>query len=172
MNYIDGGADFSVCGRYRLRLWRTWRRGPYVSFTMLNPSKAGGRDAAGKLVDDPTVRKCVGFAYRLGFAGLVVTNLFALVSTSPRGLLSEVNPIGPAAPFVEVATNAGVVIAAWGRPPSNAPVFRARIAQVLRLLTDKADVHALSVTKDGHPGHPLMLPYSLKPAVFRPRTAS
>jgi len=82
------GAVFSADRRYRYRLWRTWGTGRRVLWILLNPSKAGAFD------DDATIRKCRGFAKRWGFDGIEVVNLFALISTDPKGLLEAQDPIG------------------------------------------------------------------------------
>ncbi|TMF61888.1 MAG: DUF1643 domain-containing protein, partial [Chloroflexi bacterium] len=66
------GATFSADRRYRYRLWRRWDGArPVVAFVMLNPSTADARR------DDPTIRRCIGFAKSWGFGGVEVVNLFA-----------------------------------------------------------------------------------------------
>src|SRR5438132_5915755 len=84
-------AEFSACGRYRWCLRRSWRHGGdgrTVCFVMLNPSTA---DA---LSDDPTVRRCMGFARSWGFSVLSVRNLFALRTPDPVELRRADNPVG------------------------------------------------------------------------------
>lgn len=74
--------------RYVLRReWNAQRLGN-VNFIMLNPSTADD------VFDDATIRRCVGFAKRWGFSGLVVTNLFAYRATHPKELkrLAKSNP--------------------------------------------------------------------------------
>ena len=45
MDYVQSGAEFSACGRYRYKLWRVWDAAqPPVMFIMLN-SLHGGRQA-------------------------------------------------------------------------------------------------------------------------------
>lgn len=54
-----GTADISLCGRYRYRLTRTLTGpGMPLVFVMLNPSVG---DAS---IDDPTIRRCIGFGER------------------------------------------------------------------------------------------------------------
>jgi hypothetical protein len=65
-------AAFSPCRNYRYSLSRFWNpKLPSISFVGLNPSTADDQ------TDDPTVRRCVAFARRWNFGGLILTNLFA-----------------------------------------------------------------------------------------------
>ena len=66
---------------HRYQLTRRWRAsGPLCVFIMLNPSTADALD------DDPTIRRCIGFARREQCAGLIVVNLFAYRATKPADL--------------------------------------------------------------------------------------
>src|ERR1035441_4905977 len=71
-------AVFSEDRSRRYRLGRGLP--PEVCFVMLNPSKAGEND------DDPTVRRCMGFAERWGFSGIIVVNLIPVIATDPGRL--------------------------------------------------------------------------------------
>ncbi len=51
-------ATISDCGTYRYHLAREWSTGKPILFVMLNPSTADAGE------DDPTIRKCLGFATR------------------------------------------------------------------------------------------------------------
>jgi hypothetical protein len=119
-----------------------------MAFLMLNPNAA---DAA---VDDPTIRRCIGFARREGAGGIAVLNLYALRSPKPSGLLDHPDPEGP---FNERSwgdalddDRIGAVVAAWGAfAPRRLPASHA------------LDAHrserwlCLGVTADGSPRHPL-----------------
>jgi hypothetical protein len=84
-------AVFSRCRTYRYSLIRVWNPDlSRVAFVGLNPSTADEQ------ADDPIVRRCVGFARRWNFGGLMLVNLFAYRSTNPAGLLAADDPIGPA----------------------------------------------------------------------------
>lgn len=84
------GAILSACGTYRYHLWRLWDKAlPVMVFVMQNPSTA---DASH---DDPTIRKCIGFAKRHGYGGISVRNIFALRATDERILLTHHDPFGP-----------------------------------------------------------------------------
>ena len=61
---MDRPALFSPCRTFRYRLGRRWSDGPVLAFIMLNPSRADEH------IDDPSVRRCIGFAQRLGYGGL------------------------------------------------------------------------------------------------------
>lgn len=168
LEYTTTEATISPCGRYRYDLWRVWDELlPYAAFIMLNPSTA---DAA---ADDPTIRRCVGFARAWGYGGIVVTNLFAWRATDPRELRMARDPIGPDndKAILRWATYArsGVVVCAWGAEAATGkrPLLRQQPAHVMLLLR-RAGVtpHHLGLTQAGHPRHPLYLPASLTPVPF------
>ena len=71
-----------VVGPYRYLLWREWNaKLPRLLWILLNPSTADER------VDDPTLRRVLGFSRSYGFGGLEVVNLFAL--RSPHEIRNE-----------------------------------------------------------------------------------
>lgn len=157
LGFSPSGAVFSYDGRYRYRLHRRWAfAGPTARFVMLNPSTA---DAT---VDDPTIRRCIGFARAWGCAGLTVVNLYALRATNPRDLwtVGTAEAVGPenddyiAAVALSAARQDTPVVAAWG---VNAKPDR--VEQVLHLLRP-AKVAVLGLAKGGHPRHPLYVPAS------------
>ena len=80
---------FSPCGRYRYTLHRQWGNGGHVLWVMCNPSTATAT------VDDPTVRRELGFARDWGFGRYVKVNAYGLRSTDPKGLWSVTDPRGP-----------------------------------------------------------------------------
>jgi hypothetical protein len=152
---METGAEISVCGRYRYTLWRRWATGPQVLFVGLNPSTA---DAT---LDDPTIRRCIGFAKAWGYGGLLMANLFAWRATDPRHMLAAADPVGPRndQALLEVHGKAALTVAAWGAQGS----FLGRELVVRSLLPH---LHVLRLTKGGHPGHPLYLPSSLRPVLW------
>lgn len=156
-------AQFSACRNYRYALWRGWaerveppQAGAYAMFVGLNPSTAD------ETLDDPTIRRCVGFAQDWGYQGLCMVNLFAWRATQPADMLAQNDPVGPEndAVLLELAANAGIVVAAWGVHGTHV----SRDEAVKRLLPR---LHYLLLTKAGHPGHPLYLPSSLKPMPYK-----
>jgi hypothetical protein len=124
---------------------------------MLNPSTADEE------VDDPTIRRCMGFARAWGYDGIIVVNLYAYRTTSPRILRRVRDPVGPqnAVTLEEVVGSSltKLVVCAWG-----ASAEQARAAEVLRTIRAIGEVpHALRLTKDGAPWHPLYLPKTCEP---------
>ena len=174
------GARLSACGRYRYGLSRTWDAGLIPSkgcvlFVMLNPSTADADR------DDPTIRKCMGFARRWGHNAIEVVNLFAWRATDPDVMAqAECNGadiIGPDNDrhIIEAAHRAGVIVAAWGELGGtwvNSSSLRCRrVFGMLRgFERDRPrDVFALRLTKDGHPAHPARIPYG-DPVPFEVRS--
>jgi hypothetical protein len=145
----------SPCRTYRYVLWREWdmMNPAYAMFVGLNPSTAD------ELEDDPTIRRCVDYAKRWGYGALCTANLFAYRATEPAVMKAHPQPVGVDNDrwLTELATNAGVVVAAWGVDG----VHLARDKAVELLLGEKLSY--LKLTKDGHPGHPLYLKKTLKP---------
>jgi hypothetical protein len=125
-----------------------------VAFIGLNPSTAD------ESRDDPTIRRCIGFARRWGFARLEVLNLFAFRATKPTALLSADDPVGPEndLAIAGVLRSADLVVCAWGAFPSSA-----RAADVLRLI---AAPQCLGTTKNGSPRHPLYVRSGTDPVPY------
>ena len=93
---------------------------PTITFVLLNPSTA---DAV-KL--DPTLRRCVGFAKREGYGGMVILNLYAFRTKDPKVMMAAADPVGPDNDRVlaDVA-GTGTVVAGWGTNADPARVTRA-----------------------------------------------
>jgi hypothetical protein len=153
---VKRSTHFSHCQRYRYTLWRTWgHANDYVMFVGLNPSTADESQ------DDPTIRRCVAFAKDWGYSGLCVTNLFAYRSTRPIEMMKAPDPIGMENDrwLKQIGENATIAIAAWGVHGTLGDRHQA-VRQML------PNWHYLRLTKDGHPGHPLYLPKTLKPILW------
>jgi len=163
-------AVISACGKYRYLLTRPVSRRPQaVTFILLNPSTA---DATR---DDPTIRRCIGFAQRWGCGQLVVLNLFGVRATDPADLKRAADPVGPKdeAWFARVSRKKAhggdwLVVCGWG-------VHGSHLGQDSTVLGWLAAFGvkpvALGTTRDGHPRHPLYMPYTaeLAPFVLRHR---
>jgi len=147
-------ADLSADGVYRYALTRQWaREKPTVAFIMLNPSTADG------LVDDPTIRRCLGFAHDWGFGTLRVVNLFALRATDPRELSIHADPIGVenARHVCRAVIESMQVVCAWGAHPMAA---KSAIGPLIRRVAQEQGISltCLGTTASGAPRHPLYLP--------------
>ena len=148
-------AIISDCGKYRYHLHRHIGMGGRGSccFVMLNPSTA---DAT---LDDPTIRRCIGYAKSLGCDSLEVVNLFAYRSTDPAILaaMSRAIAVGPENDIhiLKAISFAQFVLCAWG----NHGYLFGRDQEVLKLIRGKgAKPMALKINaKSGQPGHPLYL---------------
>lgn len=144
---IARSAQITGDGLYRHQLWRRWGDGPEMAFIMLNPSTADD------MIDDPTIRRCMGFARRENCGSVSVVNLFSLRATNPKELIHAADPVGGFNRSAIYATLrlADIVVAAWG---AHLPQMVA--AQVKQL--PEIPLLCLGVTKSGAPRHPLYLP--------------
>lgn len=169
-----GMAVFSPCRRYRYWLDRTISqsslgtirealqvyRDTTAVFVMLNPSVADCHQ------NDPTVRRCIGFATRWGCARLIVTNAFAFRSTDPRALREVEDPVGPR--NLEAIKDAvaaarhggGPVVVAWGQHGG----LNDHDETVLGWIEDEP--LCLGRTRDGFPRHPLYVPSDTVPVPY------
>lgn len=165
-------TEFSPCRRYRYTLWREWdehwglldadpgQQG-YLMVIGLNPSTAD------ETQDDPTIRRCIGFAKRWGFGALCMTNLFAWRNTDPLKMKVVGEPIGYDNDrwLKSCATSAGMVLAAWGKHGSHL----GRASRVFGSINNAfVVVHALKINKDGSPQHPLYVPKDTIPVIYTP----
>jgi hypothetical protein len=148
-------ASISDDGMYRFGLVRDWSEEnncSYLTFIMLNPSTADAE------LDDPTIRRCVGFAVSLGFNAVRVLNLYAFRATKPSDLWRAAEPTGGPRNddlLREVGRQApygNPMIAAWG-----VHTRADRVAEVLSF-PGWDQLAALGMTKAGAPRHPLYLP--------------
>lgn len=150
----------SSCGTYRYRLTRQLGEGAGTCcFVMLNPSTA---DAS---IDDPTIRRCMGYARSFGCAELLVVNLFAYRATDPRVLyaMAPDRAVGPDndAYIRDACDAAQLVICAWGNHGAHA----SRAQKVLTLIRQQGvRPMALKINAaTGQPAHPLYLKATLQP---------
>lgn len=141
-------AVISSCEKFRYTLYRGDCENPLV-FIMLNPSTA---DA---LIDDPTIRRCMGFANSGGYDGIIVVNLYAFRSPNPKDLLQTQDPVGSENDqyITSIVSKHKTVVCAWG---SNALVDR--VNHVMSILKQhEAKVVCLGMNKNGSPKHPLYI---------------
>jgi hypothetical protein len=156
---MQAGATFDSTGDYRYALWREWDWNlPRVGFVMLNPSRADAE------INDPTIRRCIGFARSWGFGGLEVVNLFAYRTTTPKDLSQVADPIGTDndSHLQSFPKRVDRIILAWG----NWGGLYKRDRQALFLLDSAHPLQCLGMTKHGHPKHPLYLRKTAHPLRF------
>lgn len=125
---------------------------------MLNPSKADAE------VNDPTIRRCIGFAQAWGYGSLDVVNLFAYRATKPKDLRQAVDPVGESCDriLIESARSAQMILLAWG----NHGQYQKRGQDVIRLLAELEPLHCLGQTQTGEPRHPLYLKRETQPTPY------
>jgi len=152
-------AIFSTCQKYRYVLSRSWEETlPKLLLIGLNPSTADATQ------DDPTIRRCIGFAQRWGFGSVYICNLFAFRATHPKDLKAALVPIGTLNDFYlnQYHKSCDQTVVAWGNDGEHLD----RNLHVLQLI-DRP--YCLNINKNGQPAHPLyqkwkttLKPYSLK----------
>lgn len=195
--YTNAGATISPCGTYRYRLWREWRLHPLPAqwdmwtdeggspvldgagqqlgepmtclFVMLNPSTADGAE------DDPTIRRCVGFAKAWGYDRMEVVNLFAYRATDPAALLAldhDDEPWGiENQRQIQSAMNMNVnrIVLAWGAHGGHLgqdETVLGWIEDYAGLIDHPIEIVSLGLTKAGHPKHPLYLAAATAPIPY------
>ena len=153
IDLLQAGAVIDPTGTYRYHLTRSPDpgRGGRVTWIMLNPSTADAQ------MDDPTLRRCLGFCRAWGYGALEVVNLFALRTSHPWELFNHPQPIGPEndAYLRQVIKDAELVVAAWGSHGCHlgrANTVRHMLAQL------HPNTLCLGLTKPGEPLHPLYIP--------------
>lgn len=155
-------AVISPCGLYRYFLLRknlnvapTHLR--TYAFFGVNPSTADAR------LDDPTVRKWIGFVRTWGGSSFTVGNVFAWRATNVKELATAADPVGPdnAEHLAAIIAAADMLVPYWGDRGKVPKVLHPQIDATMRLLvaSGKPVLH-LGITASGDPMHPLMLPYS------------
>jgi len=155
---MNKGAVIDRTGKYRYALWRVWDANlPVVLFIMLNPSTADAN------VDDPTIRRCIGFAKDWGFGAIEVRNLFSFRATNPDELKRCDEPIGPENDrhIIEAAEVAAKIVLAWGTKGT----FMNRNQDVFKMIAHHCP-ECLGLSAAGHPKHPLYIPANQKPILY------
>lgn len=156
------GALMDREGIYRYDLWRVWDPAlPRLGWLMLNPSTA---DAS---ADDPTLRRCMGFARQWGYGGVTLRNLFAFRASDPRTLVTAPDPVGPLNDqhLTGEWPSVTMIVAGWGGSTYAQSTGRARhVAELMGAAGHR--LHCLGVTKSGQPLHPLYQPSDSIPRIW------
>ena len=150
----SSGATISACGTYRYRLWRQWDdMRPVMVWVMMNPSTADAQS------DDPTIRRCIGFARREGYGGIDVLNVFALRATDPSELARHPDPVGPENERALLDARRrhlmSALVLAWGNPKGGRRLIRHYLNAAQCLVGQSAQ--CFGVNANQHPKHPLYI---------------
>ena len=144
---VKRSAVLSPCQRYRYLLTRSWSDDNFgLAFIGLNPSTADHE------IDDPTIRRCIGFAKSWGYGGFVMLNAYAFRATDPRDLFEAEDPVGPSNDSFLRYFGYGPetrYIACWGT--------KIHPEREKKLIGMKLGLWCFGKTKNGHPKHPLYL---------------
>ena len=137
----------NILGEYRYTLERIWdKKKDMMGWVMLNPSTANAFE------DDATIRRCMAFARREGFGGILVMNAYALRSRDPKALWKHPDPIGHKndTHLATISVRCPLVVAGWGN--------NIKLARAEKIRTRYGENwQAFGLTKSGHPLHPLYM---------------
>ncbi len=127
-------------------------------FIGLNPSTADEHE------DDPTIRRCKGFALNnWDYGGIIMVNLFGYRATNPKELREVTDPVGPDNDswLLSCVPSCQRIVAAWGAHGGNLD----RDLEVMELLVSAIERKnsgwrplCFGTTQKGYPKHPLYLP--------------
>jgi hypothetical protein len=156
MQYTSQNARFSKCKSYRYSLVRSWSEGSGKAvFIGLNPSTADQRK------DDPTIKRCVGFARAWGCGSMEIVNLFAFCATKPEDLKRYAKPIGRNNDrWIAMAiSEATLSIACWG----NHGEFMQRSDKIR---DGYPELLCIGINASGAPKHPLYIKATQTPFAY------
>lgn len=155
---MEKSAVISDCQQYRYQLKRQWdAKKDLVLFIGLNPSIADAK------IDDPTIRRCIGFSERENYGGFIMANLFAYRATSPNDMKNYNTPIGNLNNYwlEQSIKDCKWVIVCWGTHGSHQERHIA-VNELLRNHLDTVPILCFGKTKSGQPKHPLYLSSNCK----------
>ena len=144
-------ATISDCGKYRYELHREWDKSKKkVLFVMLNPSTADC------LNNDLTTIRCINFAKKWGYGGIMIGNIYPFRAKRPKDLRKWLNDFiysdGHGATKTnevhvkEMAEQADMIVCAWGCNHPGIPEW----------VEELGDLFYLELCKDNiTPKHPL-----------------
>ncbi len=152
---LEAGALFDDDKKHRFVLWRTWNKRQKTALVIgLNPSTANGTQ------DDPTINRLKITLNRLGYGGLLMVNLFSVISSDPEILLDkqhQENEKRDLGIIFGYALAAQEIIFAWG-------TFQEAQARAKKVIDFFVDARCFGKNKDGSPWHPQAMMYAgLKP---------
>ena len=118
MKQLHKTAVISKCEKYRYKLTRTWDEDKgKVLFIMLNPSTAN------HIENDLTTIRCINFAEKWGYGGIMIGNIYPFRAKKPKDLRKWLNTSnnglwehreGNIDAVHQMAEQADIVVCAWG----------------------------------------------------------
>ena len=153
-------AIISDCGKYRYELHREWDKSKRkVLFIMLNPSTADG------LNNDLTTIRCINFAKKWGYGGIMIGNIYPFRAKRPKDLRKWIKGYGDLYNFNEcednknhvadMAQQADMIVCAWGCNHPGIPEWVEELGDLFYLELCKDDItpkHPLgNISKDAIP---------------------
>jgi len=118
MKQLHKTAVISKCEKYRYKLTRTWdeKKGK-VLFIMLNPSTAN------HIENDLTTIRCINFAEKWGYGGIMIGNIYPFRAKRPKDLKKWLTAYDGERPEAyennishigQMASETDLVVCAWG----------------------------------------------------------
>ena len=160
MKQLHKTAVISKCEKYRYKLTRTWDENKKkVLFIMLNPSTAN------HIENDLTTIRCINFAEKWGYGGIMIGNVYPFRAKRPKDLkkwLSEGHDYDfwksgdDNRNYVEkMAKQADMIVCAWGCNHPGIPEWVDELGDLFYLELCKDDItpkHPLgNISKDAIP---------------------
>ena len=161
MKQLHKTAVISRCEKYRYKLTRTWDEDKgKVLFIMLNPSTAN------HIENDLTTIRCINFAEKWGYGGIMIGNIYPFRAKRPKDLRKWLRQdrdsnykTGLGITFArdenknhvkEMAEQADIIVCAWGCN------YKEGIPDWVSDIDSKMGLHYLELCDDGFtPKHPL-----------------
>ena len=170
MKQLHKTAVISRCEKYRYKLTRTWDEDKgKVLFVMLNPSTAN------HIENDLTTIRCINFAEKWGYGGIMIGNIYPFRAKRPKDLKKWLNEGSDYALWKsgddnrnhveEMAREADMIVCAWGCNNPGIPDWVDELGDLFYLELCKDDItpkHPLgNLSKDAIPTN-----YKLNTIVF------
>lgn len=152
--------EFSSSGRYRYAMGHIWGGGRKLVSIALNPSIGSSAK------NDPTNTRLERRARAMNLGGVIFVNLFPFIAAKPADLKRAADPYGGRARSFNVINEHCVgnfILCGWGVHGTH--LGRGHEVET-RLRARGFTLHALDLTKDGHPKHPLYIAYEKRPFVW------
>ena len=167
MKQLHKTAVISKCEKYRYKLTRTWdEKKGRVLFIMLNPSTAN------HIENDLTTIRCINFAEKWGYGGIMIGNIYPFRAKRPKDLRKwldiSMNPMAlneNMRHVKEMAKQTDLIVCAWGCNFPYMPNWIEELGDLFYLELCKDDItpkHPLgNISKDAIPTN-----YKLNTIVF------